>query len=241
MKTEYLSEPEIERRTRKLLHRYFAALGMPVSIPVPIEGIVNFLDIPLRWDSLPDRNGELSVSKIVQPAFGRDCMIVMNEDLQETLFVQYPWLERTAMSHEIGHHQLHVRHNLRFQLPLALPDDDVLALPTRLNSLIDEDVSRAIRYKRELAGPSNEEWRREFQAHAYMRYLLMPEELLMPLLEGEGFLDWNGEGGIYQMANLLQVTPSALVVHLSRLGYIHVVNRRIHRGRFSGSTLPLAL
>lgn len=241
MKTKFLTEGEIESRASKLLGAYFSSLGAIPSLPVPIEGIVDFLDIPLRWESLPSRANELSVSKIVQPSLGRDCMIVINEDLQEDVFARHQWLERTALAHEVGHHQLHVQHSLQYQLTLELECDHSELAPTSMRSLVDGSEDDLIIPRRQLVGPSEEERRMEFQAHAFMRFLLMPEELLTPLLDGFGFLKWTGDRGIYGIADKLQVTPSALVVHLSRLGYIRVDNRKIYPGSRIGTRMPIGM
>ncbi len=237
--TEYILESEIERRASTLLSDFFASQLRRPSTPVPIEEIADYLDIPLRWEPIPPRNQEISVSKIIQPTFGRTSMVIMNEDLQDSLFLDHPWLERTALAHEIGHHQLHVRHSLRFQLPLDLAIDETPVVPTRLGWLINEDSGDLINKASRFMGVSNDEWRQEFQAHAFMRYLLMPLELMLPLIEDGAFLNWSGVRGIYDLSNEMKVTPSALVVHLTRLGYLRVANKTIFPGHLCGSSRRL--
>jgi hypothetical protein len=83
-----------------------------------------------------------------------------------------------------------------------------------------------------MRGPSGDDYWREWQAFTFMRHILMPRTLIQPMLVGDRFLHWSGPGGLYDLRDRLEVTISALVVHLNKLGFIEVdANRQIHDRR----------
>lgn len=155
----------------------------------------------------------------------------MNEDMLDSKFREFPWLERTVLAHEAGHAVFHANRAGTHQLELGL------SIPVReLEFVSDADsFSSALSQALAMRGPVEDDWWREWQANTFTRFILMPKGVLLPLLEEHGFLRWHGVGGLYELRDRLGVTISALVVHLSKLGYIRVDNqKRIHDATVRG-------
>lgn len=226
MKLDYLSGADVEAKAEQVLAEYGQRKRRAVELPIPIERIVDqLLDLPVLWDSMPTREGRVFVSKLVQPAPGIPARIVFNEDLRHSKFQECPGLERTALAHEAGHAVFHLERGRAQQLGLGLP------VAEERDSFVSdvERFTRADRLTEALAarGPVGDEWWREWQAHTFMRFVLMPQRLLLPLLEGDGFLHWRGPGGLYELRDRLGVTISALTVHLAKLGIARVDERKV--------------
>lgn len=226
MKPDYLSTADVEARAEQFLADYTFRTAKAIEIPIPIERVVDhLLDIPVLWESIPSREGRVIASKLTQPAPGTPACIVLNEDLRHGKFQEFPGLERTALAHEAGHAVLHLDHGRIYQLGLGVivpGDNDVFSSEA-------ERFIHANRLAEALAarGPVGDDWWREWQAHTFMRFVLMPRRLLLPLLEGDGVLQWRGVGGLYDLRDRFGVTISALTVHLAKLGILQVDRRGV--------------
>ena len=188
-------------------------------MPIPIEQIVDhILDIPIVWEPIHSPNGRIIVSKLTQPMFGITARIILNEDLLMTKFCECPGLERTALAHEAGHGVFHLERGRIQQLELGLDaQNDHGAFSSKIETLTNRLEQALV-----VRGPEGDEWWREWQAHTFMRFVLMPRRLLIPLLQEGGFRNWRGPSGLYGLRDTCDVTISALVVHLSKLEYIRV-------------------
>lgn len=219
MKPAYLSSDDIEARAEHLLAEYERRARRPLPYPVPIERIVNrVLDLPVLWAPIPACNGREIVSKITQPTLDSPSHIVLNEDLLPTKFRDCPGLEQTALAHEAGHAVFHIEHGRRQQLGLGLTvaEDDV-AFASEAHGLTDgfaEAVERGVIAAR---GPIGDDWWREWQAHTFMRFVLMPQRLLLPVIAEGGYQSWSGRNGLYDLRQRFGVTISTLTVHLEKL------------------------
>lgn len=219
MKAPFLSERQIEARAGEVLAEYAHLAKTTVTCPVPIEQIIDqVLDIPILWESIPAQNGREIVSKITQPMFNTPARIVLNEDFLASKFRNCPGLERTALAHEAGHAMFHLEHSRIQQLDLGLEMSD--AFVSQTESFMDGFATIADARRR--LGPMGDDWWREWQAHTFMRYILMPRHLLLPLLKSGAYQHWPT---LYKLREQLGVTISALVVHLEKLGFIHVDER----------------
>jgi hypothetical protein len=213
-----LSVADVESHASELLAEYAHRTGKEVRLPVPIERVIDqVLDIPIEWEPLLRRDGHDIASKITEPSYGSPCRIVMNEDYLETKFREHAGLIETAMAHEAGHGRLHIEHGHIHQLALAFPDTSIFV--TRAASLTD-GLADALRRR----GPVDDAWWREWQAHTFMRFALMPRGLLLAALEETGYRTWEQ---LYDLRDRCNVTISALVMHLEKLGVIRVAGRRI--------------
>ncbi len=221
MKVPYLSEAQVEAHAEEVLAAYVGLTSSSLTLPIPIEKIAHrVLDLPVVWESLPSIPGREVVSKIVQPTLGSPAHIILNLDMIDTTFRDCPGLEHTAIAHEAGHGRFHLDRGRVHQLDLGLDMHDGFSsnretFASRLEAVLGQ------------RGPEGDDWWREWQAHTFMRFVLMPRRLLMPLLEERGYLRWTGPGGLYELRDRLGVTISALVVHLTKLGFIRVDQRKV--------------
>ena len=224
MKPPILYERDIERRAEEVLTAYEHRTGKPIQPPVPIEKVaLQVLDLPLEWDPLPLlAGGRAAVSKLRQPRFGIPATIVLNADLAETMFRECPGLEQTAVGHECGHGAFHLDRGRVHQLDLGFDTEgDFVSDAASLDNPLDEVIGRR--------GPVADDWWREWQAHTFMRFVLMPRRLLLPQLAEGGYRNWRGRNGLYDLRDCFGVTISALTVHLAKLriarvdkeGHIH--------------------
>lgn len=221
MKVPFLSEQEIADRAEQLLADYVRRTQQPIRLPVPIENIITqVLDIPVLWEPIPPRDGREIISKITQPIFNQPSVITLNEDLKKTKFGTYPGLEQTALGHETGHAVFHIEQGLLHQLPLGLeiaPDDFISST---------ESLTGRLRAFMRQASSADDDWWREWQAHTFMRHVLMPRSLLSPLVDERELRTWPG---LYRLRDRLHVTISALVVHLEKLDIIRIdAEKRIY-------------
>jgi hypothetical protein len=231
MKPAFLSEQDIEQRAASVLRQYERQTGTVVQEPVPIDDIVDVtLDVPILWRSIPAVRGSQPAGKFVQPTLGKPACIVLNEDLLDTVFAATPGFEHTTLAHEAGHAVLHREPHRSQQLDLGL----VLVEPTREIVSTVSDLEGGLQRAIALRGPAGDDYWREWQAFTFMRYILMPRPLIQSLLIGNRFLNWSGPGSLYDLRDRFGVTISALVMHLSKLGFIEVdEHRRIHDRRAS--------
>jgi hypothetical protein len=229
MKPEYLSCDDVEARAEQVLVAYERQSRRPLSYPVPIDRVIDqILDIPILWEPIPQKNGREIVSKITQPTLEAPPRIVLNQDLLSTKFAECPGLENTALAHEAGHASFHLDHGRKQQLGLfAAEDDDAFV---SASSALTDGLAEALEAHALAArGPIGDDWWREWQAHTFMRFVLMPRRLLLPLIAEGGYRDWRGPNGLYDLRDRFNVTISALVVHLNKLGCIRIDNQgRIH-------------
>jgi Zn-dependent peptidase ImmA (M78 family) len=69
----------------------------------------------------------------------------------------------------------------------------------------------------------------EIQAHRFMGYLLLPGDLLRPLIAGRDLLQW---AALYELRENCGVTISALVKRLEGLKLVYAdENHRLHRSK----------
>jgi hypothetical protein len=214
-----LSEEDIESHATELLAEYTRRTGEATQLPIPIELIIDHvLDIPIEWEPLLSRDGQEIASKITEPCYGNPCRIVMNEDYLETKFREHPGLIETVMGHEAGHGRLHIEHGNVHQMMLPLTHNAVFT--TKAESLTD-CLGEALRRR----GPVDDEWWREWQAHTFMRFALMPRKMLLAAMSETGYRTWPQ---LYALRERCNVTISALVVHLEKLRIIRVEGGRIY-------------
>lgn len=230
MKPAYLSEADIELRADQVLLDYERQTGRQLALPVPIERVIDqILDVPIEWQPIPVSADRVIVSKLIQPSFGVPARIVLNENLLSRHFRDYPGLEQTALGHEAGHAVFHLEPGRIQQLRLDLTIGDESATFASEADSLTTGLAAALAMR----GPVGDDWWREWQAHTFMRFVLMPRRLLVPLLADYHFSRWSD---LYRLREQCGITISALVVHLTRLGYIqvdqqHVIHDQTAQGR----------
>ena len=193
MKTRYLAPNAIERQAEQLIGAYEQQYGF-IYAPVPVERIAeNLLDLILEWNKIPEGPNEVIFAGL-NP---RQKKIVFNEK-RKNYYEDTDGLYNTVLAHEIGHWVLHV-------------DATDLGLQPTLpgTGVASEFVYRS-------TGPANT---REWQAHSFMGYLLLPSRLLRNYIETDDIYDWKG---LYEMKEKFDVTISALIVRLQKMGLIFI-------------------
>ena len=193
MKTNYLTAKEIERRANDLIGKYEEKYGT-IPVPVPVERIAeNIVDLVLEWSKIPENAGEVIFAGL-SPIQKK---VVFNERRRK-FYDDTDGLYNTVLAHEVGHWVLHV---------------DVTDLGLQL-MLPDTGIASQFVYRS--TGPNKPT---EWQAHTFMGYLLMPYRLLRNCIETEDLYDW---GSLYYLRDEFDVTISALVIRLKKMGLIYI-------------------
>jgi len=193
LKTRYLAPKAIENRANQLIGSYEERYGW-ISAPVPVEKIAeNFLDLMLEWNHLPEGSNEIVFAGLSP----RQKKVIFNEK-RKAYYEDTDGLYNTVLAHEVGHWVLHVD-----AVDLGLQ-------PT----LLGTEVASEFVYRS--TGPVKP---LEWQAHTFMGYLLLPYRLLRNHIEAGDIYDW---GGLYDMKEKFEVTISALVIRLEKMGVIFI-------------------
>ena len=91
-----ISDNEIEDRTTLRIRQYEQRVGRSVTLPVPVENIVEqILDLDFDWIDIEEQRGEMILAGLVP----EDRRIVLNTRHME-LFEEKPGLERSTIGHE---------------------------------------------------------------------------------------------------------------------------------------------
>jgi hypothetical protein len=218
---KYLRNQVIEEITAQRIREYETKVGSTVTLPVPIEQIVEqVLGLDFDWDVIQEQPGE-------QILGGLDVgsrKILINETHSD-LFESKPGLLRSTIGHEAGHWELDVDRSKANQ-PL-LPGCDlapnvVNRHASKSDRLIEVLFTRAINddrayrlYKQLTDGQDAPEVRSAVDR--YQSALLMPKWLIQ---EAERRYDFTKWPNLYRLAEEAQVNISNLVVRLQRLGLI---------------------
>jgi hypothetical protein len=206
--SRYIRDAEIEESTMRILHRYAQQRGPIVSPPVPIEQIVEHtIDIPIIWDSIPDRGGTQVLAKIEARGQPRpEITLVMNVD-KALFFKQYEGTEQFSQAHELGHYALHIDHaKLNTLLLPEATEQSLLLCRSKMNK--QSDVTG---------------WQREWQAERFAAYLLMPKDLVLNACKGLDLCRWQN---LYHLKDQFHVTITALTRRLTELQLIIIADDR---------------
>ncbi len=193
MKTSYLTPKEIERRASELIGKYEERYGL-ISAPVPVERIAeNIVDLVLEWSKIPENTDEIIFAGL-NPMKSK---VIFNERRKD-VYDGTDGLYNTVLAHEVGHWILHV-------------DAADLGLQPMLPGT---EITSKFIYRS--TGPSKPV---EWQAHTFMGYLLLPYRLLRNHIETGDIYDWNS---LYYLKEKFDVTISALVMRLKKMGVIYI-------------------
>jgi len=205
VKTSYLTTKEIERRASALISKYEERYGS-IPIPVPVEIIAeNILDLVLEWNRIPENSNEIIFAGL-NPLQKK---VIFNEG-RKKFYDDTDGLYNTVLAHEVGHWILHVD-AAELGLQPMLPGTEI-----------------APNFVYRSTGPNKPiEW----QAHTFMGYLLLPYRLLRNYIETEDIYYWEG---LYDLRDKFDVTISALVVRLRKMGLIYIDDdKKIYRSEAS--------
>ena len=177
---------------RSVLDRYQAETGESVSLPVPIEMIIERLyELNIFWDEI----AEPPDTVILGALSPRDRQIVLNTR-HEALFDQVLGPERFTLAHELAHWIYDAEHPGQQTL-------DMGATP-----------SERYCYSRESPGLSQSERLRESNANRLAAHLLLPEHLVRAESLDEVLSDFAGT------AERWQVSRRMLGIRLEELGLV---------------------
>jgi hypothetical protein len=209
---DFVPDQVLARRALDLLREHERRSGEPVSLPVPIELIVEqTLQLRIVPVGIEEANGEVILARITPDYLGHPT-IQLNERRMEH-FEEYFGTEAFSLGHEAGHWVLHYDRGR----------SDQLSLP----GILDGDLAPPFVLCRRLTSAD----RREIQAERFAAYLLMPENLVAELVRGRT-LDVPNE--IRDLARQCGVSRRAFVRRLEELGRI-----RPSLGETTSRHLPL--
>lgn len=220
---KYLRNQVIEDITAQRVREYEAKVGAKVTLPVPIEEIVEqVLGLDFDWDVIQEQPGE----QILGGLDVANRKILINE-AHTALFDSKPGLLRSTIGHEAGHWELDVDRS-RSSHPL-LPGVDlapniVNRHASKSDRLIEVLFTRAINderayrlYRQLTDGQDAPEVRSAVDR--YQSAMLMPRWLIQEAGQRYDFTKWPN---LYRLAEEAQVNITNLTVRLQRLGMIYL-------------------
>lgn len=197
----YYRPQTIEKLANELLIK-FQARNQSLAPPIPVERLAEgILDLQILWDVVPEKGNETILAGLAP----RQKTVIFNENRQ-TVIDETPGLYRTVLAHEIGHWELHVD-------KASLHQESIPGMGEHLQFLFRSE---------------NQSWD-EKNAHLFMSYLLVPQELLDPMIKGIQTFDWPF---LYRLRDMFDVTISVIKIRLERMGLLYVDKEgNIHRSQ----------
>jgi hypothetical protein len=205
--------------------------------PVPIEHVVeHLLNLHIVWEDVEDPP-EGIVLACLRP---QSREIVLNER-HRMKFAEIRGLERFSLGHESGHADIFALSAVSASPGLdcgldytpvrrSATNGEVIALSTRLSQL---DKDERVSVLQALAETDRARWvagedspRVKRAVDHYAAVLLMPQDLVRDACATENPQEW---GALYRIAELFQVSISALAIRLKELGLIFGVEKDTHR------------
>jgi IrrE N-terminal-like domain len=194
---EFIPDAVLEQRAIDLLREHERRKRTCVSLPVPIESIVEHtLGLRVVWLPIEEQPGEIILARIDPDYLGHPT-IQMNEN-RTAHFEEFFGTEQFSLGHEVGHWLLHYGRGLGRQLALLPGTTDGASAVVLCRRMRDCD-------------------RRELQADRFAAYLLLPEYLLRSVVGGYDLARW---AGIAALARDCGVSKRAMVRRLDGLGLI---------------------
>jgi hypothetical protein len=233
LKPRFLSREDIAESAWQMLQEWSYQRQEQLTVPIDIDRFINeHLNIPVLYGELETLGEGVPLAKATDPSIQEPCRITVNEDLVDTVFAEYPGLERTTLAHEAGHCVFHVNHSRAAQLEMPFGESEPPPVHYAVQELIDPESMA----KLHALIPDKDHWWREWQAHTFMRYILMPKALILEEVALAATLDWPT---LYRLRSYFDVTISALAVHLQELRCISIDNKRVIDRRGESPRLPL--
>lgn len=220
---KYLRNEAVEEITEQRIRQYEAKIGQPVTLPVPVEQIVEqVLGLDFDYDEIEEMPGE----QILGGLDAQNRKILLNAKHTD-LFEQMPGLLRSTIGHEAGHWDVDIDRSKLFHptIPgLDLKPCVVKRHATRADRFIEVLERRAATderayklLKKLTEGQDSPEVKSAVDR--YQSALLMPEWLMRDAARQTDLTNWPA---LYRLAEQAQVTISNLTVRLRRLGLIYI-------------------
>lgn len=227
---KFITNESIELRAAEIISAYEQKTGTVVRPPVPVEKIfMKVYDLHVEWDEIDEDEG-ITILGGLKP---EERMIVLNEKHRE-LFTAKPGLERSTIGHEGGHWEYDVENKALGQSSLFRPEV-ANAFVTRSGKKFG--AISVFRGRIEKVGVS-----RDFHAsiarfdtpdqtrivNRFAAALNMPKHLLRHAVKEVDLQSWKG---LYKLADVFEVTITALKVRLEQLGYTYFDGKDFHRNK----------
>ncbi|QDU29572.1 hypothetical protein ETAA8_46860 [Anatilimnocola aggregata] len=218
-----LRNEAIDGVTAQRIREYESKTGVTVSLPVPVEQIVEqVLGLDFDWDEIEELPGE-------QILGGLDAVnkkILLNEK-HTALFDSKPGLLRSTIGHEAGHYDIDID-RAKLMHPTLPGMDFAPSIAKRhakksdrvIEILLDRAASdpRAAKLLQQIKDGQDTAEQRS-AVDRYQSSLLMPDWLMREAAERIDIAKWTN---LYRLAEEAQVNISNLTVRLRRLGLIYL-------------------
>lgn len=202
VRRRFLSEKQIQQIAADKIAEYRRMVDNSLSLPISAEKVaIQLLNIFPEWESFGPNKQQI-LGKAISARWGKPARIVLNEDCLDGLFDTTPHLENTVIGHELGHIVLHFDPGKQYQMDLGI--EEVGGINVTTASIVDP-----LRFQ-----SSDDLWR-EWQAHTFMRHLLVPEQLLKDVVEGRLVESWTDVGVLAEDFN---VTKTVMKIQLEKSG-----------------------
>ena len=178
----------------QVLARHAMTVGQPVSLPVPIEMIIEVTyGLEILWEVIEEPPNTVVLGALIPG----QRQIRLNSRHNERLFERWIGPERFTLAHELAHWIYDADH----------PDQLRLGLDT-------EESAEQYCYHRESPGLSEDLRIREINANKLAAHLLLPEDLVRREIPSGPL------GNLAATAERWKVSRSALKIRLQKLGLI---------------------
>lgn len=194
-RSNFITLNEMKDITTSILHRTGYPLQWNGSVEVvPIEDIIEFdFGIGWKWGNI----NHLSDDFVMAALYPKKREVILNVSCKD-LFKEKFGTMMFTLAHELGHWVLHVEDVANMQIQLF--EDDVFYCRSSQNK-----------------SPI------EYQADLFAGCLLMPEEIISPLihdlLNKEARITW---GHLYNIAKDFEISISALTTRLQQLNLLYI-------------------
>ena len=238
----FYTRKQIEENAEKMLIEYQHFFGQLTEPPVPIDDLIEqVFDLKISWE--PIKCGE--DERIFGSLRPDTRQIVLNEN-ELTFFANKPGVERSTKGHELGHWDLFLDHSkLSHPLLPGFNATEHFIQRSALNGKVDVIRSLAInpalyaKYKQMQLGKDTPLVKSSVDY--YSSVISMPRFLVMPIMKLflEDWDNWSRKPfnyilkDLYDIANLFEVTITALNVRLEQLRLIYIPpdEKSIYRNR----------
>ena len=217
---KFYRNQEIEDLAAKRLSQLARRLAHPLAPPIPIDLLAEqILGLDFLWEDID----ELPRETVLGALHPHKRLIIMNEK-HRPLFETKPGLERFTKGHEMGHWDLFIDQGA-LEHPTLFALDDSSPFTRRRSPVGEVTVMKWL-----LSFPEGQNFLRNLKSRAddpdearavnrYASAILMPRDLLRAEV---GKIDRTRWSNLYRIAELFEVTISALKVRLQQLGLVHV-------------------
>jgi Zn-dependent peptidase ImmA (M78 family) len=198
----FISQEKMESITQNILMEYGIGIdAFNTCFPIPIEEIIEFhFELSILWEDIDHFNPNEMVMAAIIPS---EKTIVMNES-QRPFFEDKIGTMHFTFAHELGHWVLHAS------------DESQLCFDLFTNKKVFYCRSKSIK-------PPV-----EYQADLFAACILMPKHMMINeinKMREEGRIDWPS---LYQLADTLCVSISALTIRLKQLNLLYIKDKIIY-------------